>query len=235
MYRDVAVRGGGMGLLFLLFSTIVISLPIVFSVYSMDEKKGKQIDLFFLTLEPIEINNGELITDIVKPCYYPSIENPNIVVDPNESTFVIDKKQTTIFITRNKLMYRLNEKYPIHTIELSSYKSKGEMINDVKRKLGVATFKKYLNLPVVVVIEYLWRLLWVFISGGVFYSCRRIININVTYKQVVRLAVVSGTPPSVLCSMLYILIPSSQMTIFWLGISISLVFFLFVLRETVKA
>jgi hypothetical protein len=230
MYREVAGEQKGIGILFLVLTTVIISIPTIFMAISQDLKKEKEMDLFFGSAAEFDIKDGKLIFGASAPVYFPAIGNPAIVIDPNGDATPLDKSGKIFLITKDKLIYKLNKNSNVHTLDLSTFQSKPILIETIKGFYGLGEFKK-MTFPLFVFFSnFFYRLLWVAFCGVMAFFLQKLWKQKMTFKQLVRLAVIANTPFALLISALYLVMPTNQMLIFEIGSIFSLVFYFIVIR-----
>lgn len=230
MYRDVAAERSGMGILFLFATTIIISIPVIFLVYSQDLKREGEVDAFFSSAVPFDIKNGKLIVDVSKPLYFPSVENPSIVIDLNGDASKFEKYGKIFLITKDKLFYRTIKNTPGQNLDLSTFQSKSKLVEYIKEIYGLGILKKIISPLFVIGFDFTFRILWVLFSGAIALFVQRFWDYKMTFKQLVRLAVIAGTPPSLLIAILYLAMPAEQMPIFLIGSILTLLFYFGIVR-----
>ena len=200
LYRDVGQRWRGTGLAYLLLVLALFWIPTVIKMQSglaqfVDHDSAKLTQ----QIPAITISRGKVSTDVATPYF---IKDPDtganlMIIDTTGEYQNLDETPARILLTKTKLIARSER--DVRTYDLSGVKS--FEVDRTKVEGWLATSKTWLPLalfPILVIGTFALRAIQILIYalvGGLF---ARMLNANLSYKTLMRLAAVAITPVIVL-------------------------------------
>jgi hypothetical protein len=199
-YQDVAKDWRGTGLLYLLILAALVWIP---TTIKMHREFGRfatnEAPRITQQIPRVTITDGKVSTDVAMPYFInnPDDGTPLMIIDTTGEYENLDKTPARVLLTKTKLITRSER--DVRSYDLSGVKS--FEVDRGKVEGWLATGKTWLTLalyPVLVIGTFALRAIQILIYaliGGLF---ARMLNTNLSYKTLMRLAAVAITPVIVL-------------------------------------
>lgn len=201
LYQDVAWNWKGFCLLYLLMLLSLFWIPEMIKIqHEVSQLLEEQAPRYVNQAPVITITNGEVSIDEPVPYFItnPVKETPFVIIDTSGQITSLDKSDAFALIMKNKILIKTDLDNP-HSFDLSGIES-----FVIDRKLiyeWIDVFRRwfaFIQFPFVVLFSFLFYLVQVVLCAliGTFYAKR--FSLELTFRQLMRLAAISFTPPIIL-------------------------------------
>lgn len=203
LYRDVGQNWKGICFTYLLLVLLVTWLPTMVKDYISAARREPAVKNFVNQFPRITISNGEVSCDAPMPYIIKDSETnkPAIIIDTTGQTTNLDNTPAEFLLTKNAIIYKddnaLTGATRTESIDLSMVKS---LYLDRDRVAGFVRLFKYGIFPLMYLISLVYRLVQVLIYGAIGLLFARMLQVDLSYKTLVRLSVIAITPALLLAT-----------------------------------
>jgi hypothetical protein len=200
LYQDVAEHWRGTGLLYLLIIAALVWIP---TTIKMHREFGRfatnEAPRITQQIPRITITDGKVSTDVATPYFIkdPADGTPLMIIDTTGEYQNLDETPARILLTKTKLIARSES--DVRTYDLSGIKS--FEVDRARVEGWLATGKTWLSLvlyPILVIGTFALRAIQILVYALIGSLFARMMNANLSYKTLMRLAAVAITPVIVL-------------------------------------
>jgi len=201
-YQDVGRRWLGTGLLYLAIVLAVLWIPSVIKMHLGFTKFAREEAPPITNQIPkITITHGQVSTDVQTPYFITNPNNPSesplIIIDTTGQYQTLDNTPARILLTKTKLIAKSERDtriYDLSTVD-SFYVDKVRVQGWLDTAKGLFGFVAY---PLFLLGSFVFRAIQILIYGLVGMLFARLLNVNLDYKTLMRLAAVAITPVLIL-------------------------------------
>lgn len=216
LYQDVAQWWRGTGLLYLLIVLALVWIPTSIKMHvGINRFANNEAPRFTQQIPRITITGGKVSTDVPTPYFIkdPDDGTPLMIIDTTGEYRDLDNTPARILLTSSKVIVRSDR--DVRTYDLSGVQSFYIDRETVEGWLG--TSKNWFALvafPILLICSFALRAIQVLIYALIGRLFARMVNANLNYKTLMRLAAVSLTPVLVL-NLLFEFVPL-HIPVWWL-------------------
>ena len=226
LYRDVGKHWRGTGLLYLLLVLALVWIPTIIkgqlNISRWVDGDSKEITK---QIPAITISKGQVSTDVTTPHFIkdPETGKDIAIIDTTGEYETLDNTDAKLLLTKSKLIVRKNATED-RTYVLSGVES---FYLDRSRVEGwLLTAKRWfipVLLPLALIFSFIFRAIQVVVYALVGLLFARLLNANLDFKALMRLAAISITPVLIL-NLIFEFVPLHIPGWFLLGIVIALTY-----------
>ena len=204
LYQDVGKNWGGIAALYLLLLIAISWIPNMFLIKSnFDSFTREQAPIIIDQVPTIKINDGMLSID--KPVPYtikdPATGKPIMIIDTSGQYADIEQVKVPILVTQDKVMTYQPKKNEIRTYTFENVPNMTINKDDVSSVLTKAKWWMLLVVyPFLVLTTFLYRIIQGLIYGALGMIFVKILGLNLTFQQSMRLAIIAVTPAIILAT-----------------------------------
>jgi uncharacterized protein DUF1189 len=235
LYQDVGRYWRGTGLLYLLIVLALVWIPTTIKMHlGINRFVNNDTPRITQQIPKITITNGKVSTDVATPYFIkdPDDGTPLAIIDTTGKYETLDNSPARLLVTRSKVIARSDRDTRIY--DLSGVES---FYVDRERVEGwLATSKTWFSVvafPILLISSFALRAIQVLIYALIGMLFARMLNANLDYKTLMRLAAVALTPVLVL-NLLIEFVPFS-IPLWWLiGTCIGLGYLFFAVKSNTE-
>lgn len=223
LYQDVGQRWRGTGLLYLFVVLVLVWVPTMIRMqWGITRFVNNDASRITQQVPRITITNGQVSTDVSTPHFIREDDGtPLIIIDTTGQYQTLEDTPAQILLTKNKIIApdRSYDLSGLQSFEVDRARVEG-WLQMTKRWFVLAAF------PVVLVCSFIFRAIQVLIYAAIGLLFTRVLNTNLNYQTLMRLAAVSLTP--VLVLNLVLEFAGLRIPLWWLlgtGIGLGYLFF----------
>jgi len=224
-YQDVGQQWRGTGLAFLLVALVLVWIPTTIKVHwGLSNFLAKDAPKLTSQIPAITISNGKVSTDVPTPYFInePDSGSPLIIIDTTGKYENLDNTSAKMLLTKTKIISRDNFQTKVYDLSAvqSFYVDRPRVEGWLS--LGGRWFALVLY-PLAVIFSFIFRGIQILIYALVGLLFTKLLNVNLSYQTLMRLAAVSLTPILVLD--LFLEFVPLRIPLWWLlGICIALAY-----------
>lgn len=194
-YQDVARHWRGTGYLYIFIALLVLWIPSVIRVHlGFSRFADQQAPAFIKQIPRITIRKGELSTDVTTPYFIRAEDGtPLVIIDTTGQYQSLDDTKAYVLLTKNKVLARDERKTSIYDLSsLDSFdfdRTRAESWLQTARTWLVPIF-----FPLAVLFSFIFRAVQILIYAAIGLLFTRMLNANLSYLTLMRLAAVALTP-----------------------------------------
>jgi hypothetical protein len=231
LYRDVGKNWRGTGLLYLLFVLVLIWIPTMIKGYlGLARFTDKEATEITQQIPPITITNGHASTNVPLPHYIkiPKTGETLAIIDTRDNSEA-SNRSVPIVLTETKVVTNRGAS-ETRIYDLSGVQSFFVDQTRVESWLSIARRWFFpVVYPLAVLFSFIFRAVQILIYALIGLLFARMLNANLDYKTLMRLAAISITPVLVL-NLLFEFVPVRIPGWFLLGIIIELAYLFFAVK-----
>ena len=199
-YQDVGQQWRGTGLAFLLVALVLVWIPTTIKVHwGLSKFLATDAPKLTSQIPAITISNGKVSTDVPTPYFInePDSGSPLIIIDTTGKYENLDNTTAKMLLTRTKIISRDNFQTKVYDLSAvqSFYVDRARVEGWLS--LGGRWFALVLY-PLAVIFSFIFRGIQILIYALVGLLFTKLLNVNLSYQTLMRLAAVSLTPILVL-------------------------------------
>ena len=199
LYADVGRNWKGLGLTYLLLLLALCWVPIVVRLHGGGTSFQKEAEFFIAQVPPITIRDGELSTDVPTPHFIRDDKGETVaIIDLTGKFTSLDETGAKMLVTKSKVLVR-RSRAETRVYDLSGVRSFS--LTQAKMRdwlhLGVKWFP-VIAYPFVVLFSFVYRIIQVFLYGGLGVLFARSAKVSLDCQSLVRLAAIAVTPAIIL-------------------------------------
>lgn len=230
-YRDVGQNWRGTGLLYLLILLLVVWVPTLIKMQiGFSRFVDEEAPQFTQQLPRITIKNGQASTDVPTPYFIKDKKGePVIIIDTTGKYTDLDDTPASVLLTKTKVFTRNRRETRIYDLKaVGSFE-----VDRIRAEGWLETGKHWLVpvlIPIVLIGAFIMRTIQVLIYAAIGLLFAKMLDTNLSYQTLMRLAAVALTPV-LLLNLLLEFLPFS-IPLWWLiGIVIGLTYMFFAVRS----
>jgi hypothetical protein len=201
LYQDVGRRWEGLGFLYLFLLLALCWIAEMVQLHSgFTAWLDKEAPMVVRQIPSITISNGEVSTDVQTPHVIVDARGEKIaIIDLTGATTSLEDSGAAILLTRKTLAVRNAKRGETRAYDLSGVRNFSLDRGTVEGWVALArNWLAWFLYPIAVLFSYLYRILQALLYGAIGILFAKMVNTELDYQALVRLAVVAITPVIVL-------------------------------------
>lgn len=230
-YQDVARYWRGTGYLYIFIALLLLWIPSVIKMQrGFSRFADQEAPRFTQQIPRITIRKGEVSTDVTNPYFIKADDGkPLVIIDTTGQYQSLDDTEAFVLLTKNKVIARDERQTRIY--DLSSVDSFDFDRTRAESWLQTArTCLVPVVFPLAVLFSFIFRAIQILIYAAIGLLFARMLNANLSYLTLMRLAAVALTPV-LLLSLLLEFLPFAVPGRWLIGILIGLGYLFFAVRS----